>query len=51
MDYLAIITVLGIGFIAGAIFQRGNYLKVLRWQKRIMERQQRQISSMVQPWQ
>lgn len=50
MYYLAIITALGIGFISGAIFQRRNYLRVLRWQKRIMERQQRQISSMIGPW-
>lgn len=50
MDYLAIGAALGIGFIAGMVFQRGNYLRVLRWQKRIMERQNRQIMNMAGPW-
>ena len=57
MDYQDILTAcltqlpaLGLGFLAGMIFQRGNYLRVIKWMRVQIARQQRQINSMIGPW-
>lgn len=48
--FLMQLPALGIGFIAGMLFMRGNYLRVIRWQKTIITRQQRQMNNMISPW-
>jgi hypothetical protein len=50
MAFLVQLPALGIGFIAGMLFMRGNYLRVIRWLKVVIARQQRQMNSMISPW-
>ena len=35
---------LGLGFLGGMLFMRGSYMKVLRWLKTMVARQQREIN-------
>ena len=50
MAFLAQLPALGIGFIAGMLFMRGNYMRIIRWQKTIISRQQRKMNDMIHPW-
>lgn len=37
---------LGLGFLGGMLFMRGSYMKMLRWLKTMVARQQREINRM-----
>ena len=39
-----------IGFVAGMLFMRGNYLRVIKWLRVQIARQQRDMSRMYQGW-
>lgn len=50
MAFLMQLPALGIGFFAGALFMRENYLRIIKWQKRIIARQNRNMARMIGPW-
>lgn len=37
---------LGLGFLGGMLFMRGSYMKMLRWLKTMVARQQHEINRM-----
>lgn len=37
---------LGLGFLGGMLFMRGSYMRMLRWLKTMVARQQREINRM-----
>ena len=50
MAFLAQLPALGIGFVAGMLFMRGNYLRVIKRLRVQIARQQRDMSRMYQGW-
>ena len=38
---------LGIGFVAGMLFMRGNYLRVIRWLRGIIRQQDRALQRFI----
>ena len=50
MAFLAQLPALGIGFVAGMLFMRGNYLRVIKWLRVQIARQNREMNRMYQGW-
>ena len=50
MAFLAQLPALGIGFVAGMLFMRGNYLRVIKWLRTQIARQNREMNRMYWGW-
>lgn len=50
MAFLAQLPALGIGFVAGMLFMRGNYLRVIKWLRTQIARQNRELNRMYWGW-
>ena len=49
MAFLMQLPALGIGFVAGMLFMRGNYLRVIKWLRVQIARQQRDMNRIYGP--
>ena len=49
-EILTKLPALFIGFIGGMLFMRGNYLRVIKWMRAQIARQNREMNRMYQGW-